>query len=188
VQPFTATESLKSESPNLFSATSKRAGIEASPGAVWRPASPTSVWIIICGGTTICSSLLGFEPGEAAALPLKTPLQPAGEAVTVLLTEPDPLLCEKLRVALQSLDVGLPLSMNVKTGVKVKFEGIVVTTTCVAVSPVDRSIVGGEMRLVSTDEAVAGARPVLMLMMFTLYAVRLCAGLPEPPEKKPLPP
>jgi hypothetical protein len=115
--------------------------------------------IRICGGTTTCSVLLGCEPVEATAKPLNTPLHPAGDAVTVLFTEPVPVFWEKLGVASQLL-FGLLVFVNEKTGVKVKVAGLVLTVTCVAVSPVERFTVEGEIG--STDDGVAAASVVVI--------------------------
>ncbi len=65
------------------------------------------------------------------------PLQPAGAAVTVSLTEPVPPLFVNPRLALQSL-FALLCSPHENAGVNAMFDGDTLTVTVVFVSPVER--------------------------------------------------
>jgi len=91
--------------------------------------------IRICGGITICvEPLLVLGPTTETALNM--PLQPAGEAVTVVLTDPPPLLLEKPRVALHEL-LRLLCIPQENAGVKLVAKPLTVVVMVLFVSPVE---------------------------------------------------
>jgi predicted component of type VI protein secretion system len=81
--------------------------------------------------------LLLLDLPLTTAIALNAPLQPAGPAVTVLFTDPVPLLAENPRFAAQLL-LGLLARPETNTGVNGTELGVTLVVMYLLVSPVDR--------------------------------------------------